>query len=571
MMVPAGPAVASGLSAACHAKGAFTVETASGAGQTPSAETLAPWNCGPILDESGTNDWTLRFDVKPGEASPKVLHTRLGHFDRLSLAVLDDAGRWSERSVTLGDVSTSIGKPFIYAELPEVEGRAVSVVATFYANGHSPTLAQAELIDSTPELNSEDVTVLLLFAALIGVLLIPIALDISIFLVVRKSFLLWHILLSLGFAGLIISRGNLLAIAVDVPANALRTGLIMSLSVTLAVALMFTRSFIEEGKINPRIKRLMPPAAVLVMLAGLFQASSLHTVIPFTGNLHAIGLTLGLIVLGSAMVSAIRAKSRSVIFQMFGWAPMLVAGGIQFITHFNPYTTLWEVIPLFFFGILFEGIATVVGVADRFLRLRRERDAAVMEARMLEKLSERDPLTGLSNRRAVEARFAELRGEGFDTFAVIDLDKFKQVNDDFGHQIGDKALIAAALALRGGDDRDTIAARLGGEEFVILLRGKRSVERAEALRQAIPVRIASAVEGLNRPITASMGVIALPRSMESWMSFDDLYKRADGLLYDAKAAGRNRTSFERLTLFNKAPTPRPPAGQGERDNGEIAA
>jgi diguanylate cyclase (GGDEF)-like protein len=160
------------------------------------------------------------------------------------------------------------------------------------------------------------------------------------------------------------------------------------------------------------------------------------------------------------------------------------------------------------------------------------------------------------NRRAIEARFEELLAQGFDTFALVDLDRFKAINDLHGHQVGDAALIACASAIRPGKDRDSIAVRLGGEEFVVLLRGERTLERAEALRQAIPIRIAQDVPGLELPVTASMGVIVMSQANRHAMQFAEFYARADALMYEAKASGRNRLAYERMTVFSEPPVGR---------------
>jgi diguanylate cyclase (GGDEF)-like protein len=167
-------------------------------------------------------------------------------------------------------------------------------------------------------------------------------------------------------------------------------------------------------------------------------------------------------------------------------------------------------------------------------------------------------------RRAIEARFDELLKQGFDTFALVDLDRFKTINDVHGHQVGDAALIACASAIRASGDRDAVAVRLGGEEFVVLLRGPRPLERAEALRQAIPMRIAKEVPGLDMPVTASMGVVMLADADASKMVFAEFYARADALMYEAKASGRNRLCYERLTVFRSAP-------EGRRVEEEQAA
>ena len=203
--------------------------------------------------------------------------------------------------------------------------------------------------------------------------------------------------------------------------------------------------------------------------------------------------------------------------------------------------------------LLGAALAVCIRFAQRIRMLRKQRDAAIEKAENLEALSERDPLTGLLNRRVVEERFETLRAQGFDTFALIDLDKFKLINDRFGHQTGDQVLVACANAIRGDDERDCIAMRLGGEEFVVLLRGDNSYDRAEALRQSLPVQVAKQVSGLDRTVTASMGLIELPNAGHAILSFAELYSRADQLLYNAKASGRNRTCFERLTVFNDAP------------------
>ena len=183
----------------------------------------------------------------------------------------------------------------------------------------------------------------------------------------------------------------------------------------------------------------------------------------------------------------------------------------------------------------------------RFMRLKQERDKARDDARMLGELSERDPLTGLLNRRGIERRFAALHGEGYETFAVLDLDRFKEVNDRFGHAVGDDVLRACARAL--SVTPNLFAARMGGEEFLLLLRGADSLVRAEEIRRELSARVAREVAGLDRFVTASMGVVQIPREVIPDVEFAAIYDRADQLLYAAKAAGRNRSMSEKLSLF----------------------
>jgi diguanylate cyclase (GGDEF)-like protein len=194
-----------------------------------------------------------------------------------------------------------------------------------------------------------------------------------------------------------------------------------------------------------------------------------------------------------------------------------------------------------------EVIITSLGVFDRLLAIRRQRDLAMADLRVFEDRSERDPLTGLLNRRAIEKRFDELHADGFRAMAVIDLDKFKSVNDTHGHITGDAVLRTTAEALE--PDTDTLAIRMGGEEFMLLLRGKDAANRAERRRQAIAVRIAARVPGLDRMVTASMGLVEQSIDDPLRADFKALYGHCDRLLYEAKHNGRNRTMREKIQRF----------------------
>jgi diguanylate cyclase len=153
-----------------------------------------------------------------------------------------------------------------------------------------------------------------------------------------------------------------------------------------------------------------------------------------------------------------------------------------------------------------------------------------------------DPLTGLGNRRALQAWLVEHlpRVEQGETLALVlmDLDHFKQVNDRHGHGIGDEVLkTVAGLLAHGCRGRDR-AVRYGGEEFVLALAGAaraEAVEVAERLRQAVAEQAWTRVApGLN--VTASMGVADATEASD----LQGLLTLADQRLYAAKLAGRNR-------------------------------
>lgn len=159
-----------------------------------------------------------------------------------------------------------------------------------------------------------------------------------------------------------------------------------------------------------------------------------------------------------------------------------------------------------------------------------------------------DELTGLANRRSFrETLEIELsRAERFDnslSLVVADLDDFKRVNDQYGHQVGDDVLRAFADVLRGRIRSVDLAARLGGEEFAVLLP-ETDLEGAEALAEnlrAAVAELAVPVDSTDVHVTASFGVAGFPQTH----SADELMTSADLALYSAKRQGKNRVVTER--------------------------
>lgn len=169
-----------------------------------------------------------------------------------------------------------------------------------------------------------------------------------------------------------------------------------------------------------------------------------------------------------------------------------------------------------------------------------------------------DPLTGLPNRRTLRERLqtAIQRSQKNDhSVAVlfIDLDHFKEVNDTLGHDKGDMLLVEAAQRiLQSLDPMDTVA-RMGGDEFTVLLNTAPAQDALEALLQGILDRL-SAVFQLGTEqvfVSASMGIALYPQDATV---VEDLFKHADQALYVAKGAGRNRYSFFTPELQEAAQT-----------------
>lgn len=165
--------------------------------------------------------------------------------------------------------------------------------------------------------------------------------------------------------------------------------------------------------------------------------------------------------------------------------------------------------------------------------------------------SAHDALTGLYNRRYFERRLREesahaKRHKRPYSLILVDLDHFKLVNDTYGHEDGDRVLCHVAELILGALREDDIACRVGGEEFVVLLRatpGTAARVVANRLRAAIAgTAITLGPRDENRHVTLSGGVSSADERNN--FDTDHIYDRADKALYRAKRSGRNRIEME---------------------------
>ena len=201
------------------------------------------------------------------------------------------------------------------------------------------------------------------------------------------------------------------------------------------------------------------------------------------------------------------------------------------------YTTDFKI--RFFATLTFESIFCFVLEASR-LKARNE----LMElARAHEHAARTDELTGLSNRRDMQHRlneeYSRYRRSGHHfSVALIDLDLFKHINDDYGHDAGDEVLRRFSGLMQTVIRQTDVAARWGGEEFLILLPDT-SLLQALTLAERLRSEVANAeftFAGKRLPITISAGICSIAKAG----SVNELLKQADIHLYNAKEDGRNR-------------------------------
>ncbi|QKG71895.1 GGDEF domain-containing protein [Erythrobacter mangrovi] len=185
--------------------------------------------------------------------------------------------------------------------------------------------------------------------------------------------------------------------------------------------------------------------------------------------------------------------------------------------------------------------------ADMLVENRRLSERLTEALAHSEFMAVHDPLTGLFNRRALfERGLVDRATNDRAHLLVVDLDHFKQLNDSYGHDMGDKALIAAAAlmrdALRAHSPGEHFAVRLGGEEFGVFLDEadeERTLQFAEDLREGL----ARLHDELGLPQGATSASIGVAQHLRGEAVATSLL-RADAAMYDAKAEGRNRVRRE---------------------------
>ena len=322
-----------------------------------------------------------------------------------------------------------------------------------------------------------------------------------------------------------------LATPVDGPL-ATATGLVANLAGALAVALFFVaiRTFAGRGYGRRRLATMV----VAVTVAGAVTGEHVAWAAIFNGFAYAGYEWLNAITLWRDKRPETMRLRRVVALMYFAMGVLLPVRAIALLLVGQSRLSLdhenaWQV-PVYVFGFVYL-VVTNLG----FVLMCKTRAEA--ETRLQART---DDLTGLANRRALDEEMAQAFARARRTqrpFAIVmvDIDRFKFINDTHGHAVGDVTLAAFASRLAGALRLPDRAFRYGGEEFCLLLADT-DLDGARTLAERVREQIMQPFEGTMRSLTASLGVTA-------WQpddSVDALLHRADRALYVAKGSGRNR-------------------------------
>ncbi len=392
----------------------------------------------------------------------------------------------------------------------------------------APARAQSSFADAT-SMTWDGV----LTGIFLGLLLFSLAYNAVFYRLLRERFLIWQSMRALSYFALAVALSPLaMGVWLAPDSFARQVWITIFFDLSLVVSGVFLRSYLEPGMVGPRLYRWLGWPPVLILL------TTPATVMPDADTymmLRSAVLVAMLALCAATVAMALKRGSRTARYQAAAWSGI---GGVYGVSLFHdivlgqPFDNF---LFLLFPALGLEVMLTAFGILDRLMRLRRERQEARAQAEAMRIIAHTDPLTGLPNRRAIEESFND---DPPVAIALVDLDHFKAINDHHGHDVGDRVIFAAGVALGSGS---ALAARVGGEEFALLFRGAPAAVaiEAERLRQRIGAYVKQMVPLLERPVTASMGLVHIGRDT----SFGAAMKSADINLYAAKESGRNRVVF----------------------------
>lgn len=303
----------------------------------------------------------------------------------------------------------------------------------------------------------------------------------------------------------------------------------LAITTCFAATANYFRAFIEPGLVSEWAHTQIMRLSMFTMAVCIARLLPLTDAIPW----RMIDALLYIALFGMVALLvyncgvAFSRRSRAVRFFLFAWSlPVIIAFSriLWGVGTIRVESALFDATS--FVAMSVQAMLSAVALSWRFRQMQDERD----EAR---NLAEIDPLSGLLNRRALLAAVAEDASDK--ELVLVDIDHFKQINDRYGHGVGDDVIVAISRILRNFSPDDAIVGRLGGEEFAVIITAGADKSLAERL-----CRVVARAEILpdREKVTISAGTAT--GMIASDADWHRLYTAADTALYDAKRTGRNR-------------------------------
>jgi len=528
-----------------------------------------------------SSHWWLRVDIAPAANTPRDWRFQIAY------PPLDSVEVWLPQGQEWMHYRTGDHQPFANRPAPNVNfafpllvdaGQPFSIYVRVASAG---TLTVPMEILTPTAYESDTTTSYMLNALYFGTLLALGIYNLLLYFSVRDRAYLLYVIFVLGLA-LGLSGQSGLAGQYLWPDSPRAANYVFPLGFALAglFGSCFTRAFLDTGRELPRLNRL------LVWLGWAFAGGALLSLLSYRHGAQFLSAT-GVVFAGMAvwvgLVSLRRGNPSARLF-LFAWILLLIGAGAMGLRTLNAIPTNALTLYGLQIGSALEMLLLSFALADRINHMRREKLAAQaealaserqvremlennerrLEARVTERtreleeanaqlreneerfryMAQHDPLTGLANRVLLYDRLEHLlhrskrSGAGF-AILMIDLDGFKQVNDTHGHAAGDLLLSHIATRLQKRMRASDTIARIGGDEFAVLLEPTAGSEEAQRVGDNLLAEVMQPVEledGVVATVGGSIGVALWPRDGED---AETLLRAADRAMYRAKESGNS--------------------------------
>lgn len=392
----------------------------------------------------------------------------------------------------------------------------------------------AEVLD-TATLERQTLSLTIVYSLCAGIALALIVGHLALYVALRQRFILIYVgMVAVSLAFLFVSSGAMTMLWPNLDVHLRQRAVTLLFAAGTILVLLFGRSFFPPAIFTRGLRRASDAAIAALILS----TSAILLMPPHSATLlDDIDSCLYILVMAIVPAVFVRANAhRELGLTLFAaaWGMPILLVGLRMLVSFGLMRG-GNVFDLVTIGMMtIESLVAAIGIVWRIHRLGRERDEARAREMAARMLADIDPLTGLLNRRAFLAR--AIGRQARQLLILIDIDHFKAINDQVGHDSGDEVLRGFANALRTVAPADALVARLGGEEFALLLPMPAAMSPAAVHKALRDVRMPF---GLT--VTCSLGACTGP--MVSERAWQAMYRAADRALYEAKAAGRNRVKI----------------------------
>ncbi|WP_162233738.1 sensor domain-containing diguanylate cyclase [Sphingomonas sp. Leaf17] len=420
----------------------------------------------------------------------------------------------------------------IEQDLPE---RAVPVVRLLWRVDGSANIrgiVNRAALETPNTAITNDILATVVYAGFAGLCLALLVYNFALWVTLRHRFQLAYCAMIVSLLVYAFSSSGLFAYAFPDIANNHRIRINYAmLSVCGASALLFARYFFEDRVFDGWLKRASYAVVAVLLATGAAFVILAPWHIAQLDLMFSIAFVAELVMVVCVLWRAWRQRSDFLWVFAIGWATPVIFACLRTANSFHLIGSGFWLDNSTLIAMSLEALLSSVAIAYRVHLLCRERDDSRLRELAAQLLADTDPLTGLRNRRSFLQAIGTRAGD--QQLMIADVDHFKQINETIGHDGGDDVLRAVASALRTACPADALIARIGGEEFAIVVAAGAPVTPNAVLetlrREPMPYDLT---------VTASIGHCTGPLDTES--DWKRMYRCADKALFAAKAAGRDR-------------------------------